>query len=562
MNVNLDNTIVKAEIKSELHFEGSIDVHASGSRTKEIPQTDITPPKRLLRKIIMVGKIPVEVVLSVKLVYSGSVEASGSVEVGVKVTQEVHLSNYIEYNFEKLTEMPYYSFTAQTWDPTVEPYFSASGSVVATLNIGPLFTLSVNRAPFDWGVMPQIVATASAQLDSNLRCAAASATFEVTTNLAGSMGVGLPHIDPAAKAYEACMAMKAAVMLNPAAQAGLAKAVLKFDVNSAMEDSCNAMRSAIPSFPSMRWDWTVGTTELFSQDYAGQACIPQAQSAATNRIQQEANRQPSSSPVFEWLEQTSFDGTKCVGNPEGSAADLPTSGAYTIEAMIKPTGGGAFGIVGWGSYYHHSRVNAFRMGSTHYLLNYWWGNDLGKHLGTNLADGKFHHGAATYDGHTQRIFVDYSQVASRHASGYSATDKSSFCVGKTVNQEYFRGEMKNVRIWNHARSAQQMQELSVQQGNPDRSVQQTQDFVFIFNGCPRPHGFAKSIHRGSKTFAQCKAACTGTCNGFEINGCTRDRACSGHCWTLDNHYPRAIISNGNCVTSGSQKFYMKLEPLR
>jgi len=206
--------------------------------------------------------------------------------------------------------------------------------------------------------MPQIVATASAQLNSNLQCSAASATFEVTTNLAGSMGVGLPHLDPAAKAYEACMAMKETINANPAAQGlnCLSKAVLKFDVNSAMGDACHAMRSALPSIPSMRWDWTVGTTKLFSKDYAQQACTG-TQAATTNQAVAKAGAgEPASLCDGGWQRGDGTGGSEryighaanfdaCVTMVKGNAqctsangATMPTGGSGSCYCEFSMTG--------------------------------------------------------------------------------------------------------------------------------------------------------------------------------------------------------------------------------
>jgi hypothetical protein len=128
--------------------------------------------------------------------------------------------------------------------------------------------------------------------------------------------------------------------------------------------------------------------------------------------------------------------------------------------MIKPSGSGMYGIVGWGSYGQLSKVNAFSTGTSSRLVNYWWSNDIVAHLGASLADGEFHHVAATYDGTTRKIFVDYALIVSQASSGYSATDKSNFCIGKTKVNDYFKGDMKNIKIWNVARTAQQMQAVS------------------------------------------------------------------------------------------------------
>ena len=163
--------------------------------------------------------------------------------------------------------------------------------------------------------------------------------------------------------------------------------------------------------------------------------------------------EPAAEPVFELLPMSTFDGSsQCIDRVEGSAADLPGTGAYTIQADIKPQSDVALGgIVGWGTYGHHSRVNALRMAGPNRLIHYWWGNDLGASLSTSLADEQFHNVAVSYDGSTRKMYVDYVLVGSDSATGYFATDKSSFCVGQTNNNENFRGGIKNVMIWDYAR---------------------------------------------------------------------------------------------------------------
>jgi hypothetical protein len=203
---------------------------------------------------------------------------------------------------------------------------------------------------------------------------------------------------------------------------------------------------------------TVDTSTLSTQLVESVQSVSGIASVATGAIAVNSiSVSEAATPVFEWLPLTNFDGSTCLGNAEGSASDLPTTGAYTIEAMIKPSIGGAIGIVGWGTYGYGNKVNAFRMGSASSLVNYWWGNDLEASLGESLVDGSFHHVAATYDGTTRKIFVDYVQQSAGTFSGYSATDKSTFCVGKTYGTEYFKGDMKNIKIWNVARTAEQMQ---------------------------------------------------------------------------------------------------------
>ena len=100
-----------------------------------------------------------------------------------------------------------------------------------------------------------------------------------------------------------------------------------------------------------------------------------------------------------------FDGQNdFVSLPDSSS--LPSrNGSYTLEAWIKPDAMGDRGIIGWGPWGRKSQVNALRLMGNGQIRHYWWGNDLDVSVG-NLADGKWHHVAATFDGKTRRVYVD------------------------------------------------------------------------------------------------------------------------------------------------------------
>jgi hypothetical protein len=131
--------------------------------------------------------------------------------------------------------------------------------------------------------------------------------------------------------------------------------------------------------------------------------------------------------------------------------DLPIGNSqYTIEAWIRPTSMGIFGIVGWGNYGTVNQVNALRI-DTNGIINYWWSTDL-MVSGINLADGSYHHVAATYDGTTRRLLVDGVQVGFDVPSGHNVPSAANFAIGVTNNTEYFNGEIGEIRIWNVGRS--------------------------------------------------------------------------------------------------------------
>ena len=118
-----------------------------------------------------------------------------------------------------------------------------------------------------------------------------------------------------------------------------------------------------------------------------------------------------------------FDGSNdYVSIPDTTA--LPSGNStYTLEAWIKPDVHGDNGIIGWGLWGNTNQVNALRL-ANNTVYNYWWGNDLNLPSG-NLADGKWHHVAATYDGTYRRIYVDGVLKGSDTPSGHNVPSNAT-----------------------------------------------------------------------------------------------------------------------------------------
>jgi hypothetical protein len=128
---------------------------------------------------------------------------------------------------------------------------------------------------------------------------------------------------------------------------------------------------------------------------------------------------------------------------------VPTGNSnYTIEAWIKPTAMGNYGIIGWGSYGTNNTVNALRLNATGFH-NYWWNNDLIVTTGSLV--GAWHHVAATFDGTTRKLYVDGVMLGSDNpGSSHAVPDASNLAIGRTNNSEYFPGSIDEVRVWNRA----------------------------------------------------------------------------------------------------------------
>lgn len=144
----------------------------------------------------------------------------------------------------------------------------------------------------------------------------------------------------------------------------------------------------------------------------------------------------------------------------GANGNIPVGGSpYTLEAKIKPDVHGNNGIIGWGNYGTNNQTNALRLGiggSTGFVVyNYWFGNDILMET-PNLADGNWHHVAATWDGTTRKIYLDGVLMAFDNPSPASIPGNWDMIIGMTCpwcGGEYFDGKIDEVRVWNYARAA-------------------------------------------------------------------------------------------------------------
>jgi hypothetical protein len=175
------------------------------------------------------------------------------------------------------------------------------------------------------------------------------------------------------------------------------------------------------------------------------------------------------------------DGT---GNPDDDA--LPTGfplnhSSYTLAAWVNTTfvvndgNSSQMGIIGWGAYGAGARVNALRLASDLNLTgggagirHYWWAADLdfADTATVDLADGTYHHIAATYDDSTgmRSIYVDGNLVVSdmppRHharTGDFRIGRTCSFCGG--ASGELFEGTMDDVAVFNESLSQSEIQKI-------------------------------------------------------------------------------------------------------
>ena len=168
----------------------------------------------------------------------------------------------------------------------------------------------------------------------------------------------------------------------------------------------------------------------------------------------------------------SFNGSNAsVSVPDSSSLDL-TSG-MTLEGWVNPNAGGNFrtmvvkempGDLSYGLYSSsdtnrpQSQVN---VGGTHRLLN-----------GTaSIPTGSWTHLAATYDGTTQRLYVNGTQVSTLAIAGTIAPSNLPLKIGgNSIWSEWFTGLIDEVRVYNRALGPAEIQaDMNTSISSPDAS---------------------------------------------------------------------------------------------
>ena len=142
---------------------------------------------------------------------------------------------------------------------------------------------------------------------------------------------------------------------------------------------------------------------------------------------------------------------------------VPTgSTPYTIALWEKDDGSGTTGgFVGWGNN-AANQCNNLRFSGNNQIINYWYANDwILSGLSPDPKDGNWHHIAVTWDGTTQKFYLDGSYVTQTARSGLNA-QANSFTVGRTTypGDVNFKGWLDNVQIANRALNAGEISTLA------------------------------------------------------------------------------------------------------
>ena len=161
-------------------------------------------------------------------------------------------------------------------------------------------------------------------------------------------------------------------------------------------------------------------------------------------------------------------------NPD---ARIPTGDeVFTIESWINPTSVPSAGdggqITFWGTQGPVSTSNGFRLRGPAGVRHYFWGNDHDENFGidilpdtTGVEDPNnggnpsgWHHLAITYDGAQTIWYWNGDPLGNpRAVSGVNVADQD-FRIGSRLNAEFFTGWIDELRIWNVARTPEEIQE--------------------------------------------------------------------------------------------------------
>jgi hypothetical protein len=142
----------------------------------------------------------------------------------------------------------------------------------------------------------------------------------------------------------------------------------------------------------------------------------------------------------------------------GNESDFDFTNAVTLEAWIKPsTTAGEHGIVtknyGTGAHPYQLRVENGEI-----TLGFYDGTWTPiTTSGANIPVGEWTHVAGTYDKTTAKIYINGVLSASQNYTANISQNNNPIEIGRT-NSSYFSGSIDEVRVWNVARTQQQIQD--------------------------------------------------------------------------------------------------------
>ena len=138
-----------------------------------------------------------------------------------------------------------------------------------------------------------------------------------------------------------------------------------------------------------------------------------------------------------------------VGLPQGNAP-------FTVEAWVKTSQTSIGNFISWGRRSNNNRAGfAVRNSRLAFIgqSNDYTGNTI-------IADGEWHHVTIAYDGTVMRFYVDGILDINPTTAPLNITDQN-LVLGKISlpdNTEFYRGSLDEVRIWNTARTQNEIRE--------------------------------------------------------------------------------------------------------
>jgi hypothetical protein len=191
---------------------------------------------------------------------------------------------------------------------------------------------------------------------------------------------------------------------------------------------------------SLGFEETAGTTVLDSS--------PSALSGTINGATRVAGR------VGNALQFNGAGNWVTVNDPgTGSPLDLTTG--MTIEAWVNPTAlGGAWRTVAMKEQLGGLAYGLWAHDGARPTTYIFIGGDRGLAGGTALPLNVWSHVVATYDGATQRLYVNGVQVAQRAQTGAMVQSNNPFRIGGSQPfGEFFQGRIDEVKVYNRALTA-------------------------------------------------------------------------------------------------------------
>jgi autotransporter-associated beta strand protein len=226
-------------------------------------------------------------------------------------------------------------------------------------------------------------------------------------------------------------------------------------------------------------------------------------------------------------------------------AGVPTgSSPYTIALWEKSDGSpDRGGFIGWGSS-SGFQCNNFRLNGNNQLMNYWYGSDWTvAGLSTNPKDGNWHHLVVTWDGATQRMYVDGDLVGTYAHTGLNA-QAMQFVVGRTTADVAFKGWLDEVLVADRAFDLAEIRSLMLS-AKPDSilpeltSLQVAAGATLYLNGASQS---VAALSGGGRVMNGTQAAVTLTVGG--------DGSSSAFSGTFDGAIAVAKVGAGTLTLSG------------